>query len=67
MSQKNDLNLVALHQRQEEISESEMKVVIAGVSCPCGHIDLYYDLNRAEHPTEPCACGSIWVIFGLEW
>ena len=69
MSQKNELNLVSLYQRQEqeEISESEMKVVVAGVTCNCVFIELYYDLSGAENPPESCHCGSPWVLFGLAW
>ncbi|MGD2093053.1 MAG: hypothetical protein PVH61_43225 [Candidatus Aminicenantes bacterium] len=69
MSQKNQLNLVSLYQRQEqeEMSESEMKVVVAGVNCPCVFIELYYELSGAEEPSESCNCGSMWVIFGLAW
>jgi hypothetical protein len=67
MSQKNQLNLVSLYQRQEEMSESEMNVVFAGAHCPCGHIDLYDYVYDAENPPESCHCGSLWNIFGLAW
>jgi len=69
MSQKNQLNLASLHQRQEEMSESEMKVVVAGVICICDFIDVYSALSGAENPTDDtsCHCGSGWVLFGLAW
>ncbi len=66
MSQKNQLNLASLHQRQEEITENEMKVVVAGVKyCECWPIlEQQSGTNFAEN-VPVCACGSIWVIIGL--
>jgi len=65
MSQKNQLNLASLHQRQEEITEKEMKVVVAGVTyCECWPFDSKSGTSLAEN-VPACACGSIWVIIGL--
>ncbi len=68
MGLENDLNLVALHQRQEEISENEMKAIVSG-SAPCvenchGMLEHLDSMSWAEESAE-CSCGSMWVIFGL--
>jgi hypothetical protein len=66
MNQKNQLNLASLHERQEEIFESEMKVVVAGTNncTTCIDVDSAVLINTSIEAGQ-CACGSVWVIFGL--
>lgn len=64
MSQKKKLNLVSLHQRHENLSESEMKVVAGVKNCVCPLLEMLSNQSWAEEAGE-CSCGSLWVIFGL--
>jgi len=69
MNQKNQLNLASLHQRQEEITENEMKVVVAGTNnCTdsCIGVDIAAEIYTNIEISD-CGCGSMWVIFGLSW
>ena len=67
MGLENDLNLVSLHQRQEEISENEMKVVVAGEVCRTCLTESVFVQISIGMEADACQCGSIWVVFGLDW
>jgi hypothetical protein len=70
------LNLALIHKRREEMNETEMNTVRAGMAaCECGpecgneplhHSGFFEDAYYGDLSDE-CPCASVWVVFGLMW
>jgi hypothetical protein len=66
----NKLNLAYVIKREEQMSRQEMEAVGGSAPpmeppiCQCIHA-----LDQGANSTAPngCTCGSIWVVFGLDW
>ncbi|MCX6580501.1 MAG: TIGR04149 family rSAM-modified RiPP [Candidatus Aminicenantes bacterium] len=66
MAQK--INLAMLNKKKEEIEKKDMHDVRGGRNCyGCADYQNTSSTDGFMQSIEDCACGSIFVVFGLAW